>query len=144
LATAFGFRSIYDKERDQYAHPAAAFAVTPAGRVARALPGLGLDSPDLRLALVEASVGRIGNFTDHIRLMCYGFDPASGVYTVMVGRLLAGAAALTMIGLVLLIATLLRRERTAQKGKRSAPDFPEPLQMPTTAYRRRKRGPPAE
>lgn len=116
LATSFGFRSIYDKERDQYAHPAAAFAVTPAGRVARALPGLGLDAPDLRLALVEASVGRISSFTDHIRLMCYGFDPASGVYTVMAGRLLAGAVALTLMGLLLLIAILLRRERTAPTG----------------------------
>jgi protein SCO1/2 len=66
--------------------------------------------------LVEASVGRIGSFTDHIRLMCYGFDPASGVYTVMAGRLLAGAAALTLMGLFLLIAILLRRERTAPTG----------------------------
>ena len=73
--------------------------MTPAGRVARALPGLDLDAGNLRLALVEASHGRIGSFTDHIRLMCYGFDPASGVYTAMVGPLLASAGALTMIGL---------------------------------------------
>ena len=116
LAAAFGFRWIYDKERDQYAHSAAAFVVTPAGRVARALPGLGLDAGNLRLALVEASLGRIGSFTDHIRLMCYGFDPASGVYTAMVGRALTSAGALTTIGLVLLIAILFRRERSAQKG----------------------------
>jgi protein SCO1/2 len=68
------------------------------------------------LALVEASLGRIGTFTDHIRLMCYGFDPASGVYTAMVGRMLTTAAALTMIGLVLLIVILLRRERTVRAG----------------------------
>jgi protein SCO1 len=116
LAAAFGFRSVYDKTRDQYAHPAAAFVVTPAGRVARALPGPGLDAANLRLALVDASHGRIGNLTDHIRLMCYGFDPASGVYTAMVGRVLASAGALTMIGLVLLIAILFLRERTAQEG----------------------------
>jgi protein SCO1/2 len=46
LAAAFGFRSMYAKERDQYAHPAAAFVVTAAGRIARALPGLGLDAAD--------------------------------------------------------------------------------------------------
>ena len=116
LTTAFGYRSAYDKDRDQYAHPAAAFVVTPIGRIAHALPGLGLDAATLRLALVEASHGRIGNFTDHIRLMCYGFDPASGIYTAMVGRMLASTGALTMIGLVLLIAILLRRERTVQKS----------------------------
>jgi protein SCO1/2 len=48
--------------------------------------------------------------------MCYGFDPASGVYTAMVGRVLASAGALTIIGLVLLIAILFRRERTVQRG----------------------------
>lgn len=116
LATAFGFRAVYDRERDQYAHPAAAFVVTPAGRVARALPGLGLDAANLRLALVEASSGRIGSFTDHIRLMCYGFDPASGTYTAMVGQLLTSVGALTLIGLVLLIVILLRRERIVQKS----------------------------
>ena len=116
LATAFGFRSVYDRERDQYAHPAAAFVVTPAGHIARALPGLGLDAANLRLALVEASLGRIGSFADHIRLLCYGFDPASGTYTAMVSRLLTGAGALTIIGLVLLIAIPLRRERSVQKG----------------------------
>jgi protein SCO1/2 len=116
LASAFGFRSIYDRESDQYAHPAVAFVVTPPGRIARALPGLGLDAANLRLALVEASRGQIGGFTDHVRLMCYGFDPASGVYTAMVGRMLASAGALTIIGLVLLIAILFRRERTVQRG----------------------------
>jgi protein SCO1 len=116
LASAFGFRSVYDRERDQYAHPAAAFVVTPVGRVARALPGLGLDAANLRLALVDASLGRVGSFTDHIRLMCYGFDPASGVYTVMAGRLLASAAALTIMALVVLISILLLRERTVQRG----------------------------
>jgi len=116
LAAAFGFRSVYDRDHDQYAHPAAAFVVTPAGHVARALPGLGLNAASLRLALVETGLGRIGSFTDHIRLMCYGFDPATGLYTAMVGRVLASAAALTMIGLVLLIAILLRRERTVQTG----------------------------
>jgi protein SCO1 len=48
--------------------------------------------------------------------MCYGFDPASGVYTVMAGRLLASAAALTIMALVVLISILLLRERTVQRG----------------------------
>jgi protein SCO1/2 len=116
LTAAFGFGSVYDKERDQYAHPAAAFVVTPAGRVARTLPGLGLDAANLRLALVDASLGRIGTFTDHVRLMCYGFDPASGLYTAMIGRTLAAAGALTIIGLVLLIAILFRRGQTVQRS----------------------------
>ena len=48
----------------------------------------------LRLALVDAGEGRIGTFIDHIRLLCYGFDPAQGIYTSAIERwLMAGAAA---------------------------------------------------
>jgi len=36
------------------------------------------DPADLRLALVEAGHGRVGTFADHLRLLCYGFDPPAG------------------------------------------------------------------
>jgi protein SCO1/2 len=114
LTTVFGFRSVYDRAHDQFAHPAAAFVVTPDGRIARTLPGLAMDPASLRLALVGASQGRIGSWKDHVRLMCYGFDPASGVYTAAVGRMLAGAGVATIIALVLLISILFRRERAIQ------------------------------
>jgi protein SCO1 len=116
LTNALGFHAVYDNEYDQYAHPAVAFITTSDGRVARELPGLGLDPANLRLALVDASQNRIGTFTDHIRLLCYGFDPASGQYTPLVGTIITGAAVVTIIGLVLLIAALLWRERAIVKG----------------------------
>ena len=47
--------------------------------------------------------------------MCYGFDPASGVYTAKVGRALASAGALTVIAVVLLIAILFLRERIVRE-----------------------------
>jgi protein SCO1 len=115
LTQAFGFRSVYDRERDQFAHPAAAFVVTPAGHIARVLSGLALDPTNLRLALVDAGQGRVGSWVDHVRLMCYGFDPSRGVYTAAVGRILASAGALTIIAIALLIWALLRREAAPQK-----------------------------
>jgi protein SCO1 len=115
LAKAFGFQAIYDRERDQFAHPAVTYVVTADGHIARALPGLALDPANLRLALVDAGQGKTGSWTDHVRLMCYGFDPASGVYTAAVGRILAGAGALTIIAIVLLILSLFRRENATQK-----------------------------
>jgi protein SCO1/2 len=115
LTRAFGFRSVYDREHDQFAHPAAAFVVTPTGHIARVLSGLALDPTDLRLALVDAGQGRVGSWVDHVRLMCYGFDPARGVYTAAVGRMLASAGALTVIAIVLFILVLFRREAAMQK-----------------------------
>jgi len=116
LANVFGFRALYDSAHDQFAHPAAAFVVTPAGHVARALSPLALTPADLRLALVEAGQGRVGSWVDHVRLMCYGFDPASGTYTAAIGRILAFAAALTMLALGLFILILFRHE-PATPGK---------------------------
>jgi protein SCO1/2 len=112
LTEAFGFRSVYDRRLDQFAHPAAAFVVTPAGHIARVLSGLALDPADLKLALVDAGEGRVGTWKDHIRLMCYGFDPTKGIYTAAIGRLLSGAAAFTILMLGLFILILFRREAT--------------------------------
>jgi protein SCO1/2 len=93
---ALGYRSAYDAEHDQFAHPAAAFAVNSAGRVTRVLSGLTLDGAELRMALVEAGEGRIGSLGDRLRLLCYGFDPVRGVYTEKITLWLELAAIFTL------------------------------------------------
>jgi len=116
VTTALGYRSAYDAENDQFAHPAVVFVLTADGRVARTLSALGIDAGDLRLALIEAGEGRIGSTADKIRLLCYGFDPAAGVYTPAIHRLLAFGWLLTAIGLaggIGLIAMKTRRARAS-------------------------------
>jgi protein SCO1 len=98
-AAALGYRYAYDAEHDQFAHPAAAFVVNPAGRVSRVLSAMGLDGPDLRLALIEAGEGRIGSLGDRLRLLCYGFDPLRGTYTETITLWLEVAALATMLGM---------------------------------------------
>jgi protein SCO1/2 len=97
VTTAAGYHYAYDPEHDQFAHPAAAFVVTAKGRISRVLHGLGLAGDDLRLALVEASQGRVGSFADRIHLLCYGFDPTRGVYTALIARWLAFGGVLTVV-----------------------------------------------
>jgi protein SCO1/2 len=72
------------------------------------LSGLALDPGSLRLALVEAGAGRVGTFADHVRLLCYGFDPAAGTYTAAIGRWLAIAAAATLLVLGACFMLLMR------------------------------------
>src|SRR5262249_51957179 len=79
--SAAGYRYDYDADDDQYAHPTAAFAIGPSGRIGRVLSPLGIDGADLRLALVDAGQGHVGSVADRIRLLCYGFDAAKGIYT---------------------------------------------------------------
>ncbi|HET7848193.1 MAG TPA: SCO family protein [Pseudolabrys sp.] len=99
VTDAAGYRYAYDAEHDQFAHPAVAYVVSARGRITRVLSGLGLTGSDLRLALVDAGNGRVGSFADHIRLLCYGFDPKLGIYTETITRWLTAACIATVVAL---------------------------------------------
>lgn len=131
LSKALGFSSVYDPARDQFAHPAAMFVVTSDGKLARALSGLAVDPATIRLALVGAGKGKVGTLTDHIRLLCYGYDPARGTYSVAIGRLLAASGGATIVSLVLLIGLLLRAEG-ARRSQANARRFAARARTPTT------------
>ncbi len=99
-AQAVGLHYAYDPEHDQYAHPAAAYVVDSAGRVRRVMSPIGLDGGDLRLAIVDAGQGSVGTVADRLHLLCYGFDPARGVYTERITTLLAFSGVVTVLGMV--------------------------------------------
>lgn len=84
----------------QYVHPIAVLALTQQGRIAQVLPALSFEPRDLRLALVEASAGRLGSIADHVFLLCAGFDPTRGQYTsaVWAGLRAGGLATVLLLG----------------------------------------------
>jgi protein SCO1/2 len=114
LTDAAGFRYAYDQAIDQYAHPAAVTIATAGGRVSRYLFGIDFPPRDLRLALVEASAGRIGSAVDQVLLFCYHYDPATGRYGLVIMNVVRIAGLLTVIVLGGSIAVSLRRERRRQ------------------------------
>ncbi len=88
LAEAVGFRYTYDAKRDEYAHAAGIVVATPGGRLARYFYDVRFRPRDVRLALVEASAGKIGTPIDQILLYCFHYDPTEGKYgtTIMALR----------------------------------------------------------
>ena len=110
---ALGYRARYDAEADAYAHPLGALVLTPEGRVSRTFAGLRLEPADLRLAVAEAAGGTVGVVVERLRLLCYGLDPAHGVYNALVKRALAFGTAATLLGLGGFILLLNRRRRRA-------------------------------
>ena len=86
LTDAVGFRYAWDAAGAQFAHVAVVTVVTPDGRLARYFPGIDYPPRDVRLALVEASAGRIGTAVDRLLLFCYHWDAATGRYTPIVAR----------------------------------------------------------
>jgi protein SCO1/2 len=111
LTQAVGYRFVYDQERDQFAHPAAALLIAPDGRLSRVLSGVALNPLDLRLAIVEAGQGRVGSLADRLTLLCYGFDALHGIYTLMIWRILELGAALTIAALVVFVLMLNSRSK---------------------------------
>jgi protein SCO1/2 len=90
--------------------------VTRDGELSQYFYGVYLPPKDLRLALVEASEGRIGSFVDQVLLFCFQYDPAMGRYTLVVMNVLRGMAVLTVLAIVGFMFFSLRRERRARKN----------------------------
>jgi protein SCO1/2 len=109
LCREAGFGIAYDPATRQYAHASAVMIVTPDGRLSRYFMGVSYPARDVRLALVEASAGKIGSVTDQLLLLCFRYDPAAGKYTLAVWTLLRAASVATVLGLILLVAGLARR-----------------------------------
>lgn len=79
-AKAIGVQYKYVEERKEFAHPAVLVVCTPDGRISRYLYGIQFPKQTLKLALVEASEGKIGSTIDRFLLFCFHYDADSGRY----------------------------------------------------------------
>lgn len=121
LASAVGFRYRYDPEIDEYAHGAAIYVVTPDGRLARYLYGIEYAPRDLRLALVEASDGKIGGWAEKVMMLCYHYDPLTGKYGFAIMNTVRALGLLT-VGLIAgFLCVSLRREKRRRQLPLSEP-----------------------
>ena len=111
LTSAVGFRYAWDTATAQFAHPAAMTVLTADGRVSRYLYGVEFAPRDVKLALVEASEGRIGSFVEQAMLFCYHYDPERGRYGFVIMNIVRAAGALTVLLIGGWIVLSLRRER---------------------------------
>jgi protein SCO1/2 len=119
LTDALGFRYVWDPKLQQYAHAAAIVVATPDGKIARYFYGIDYPPRDLRLGLVEASQGKVGNVVDQVLLLCYKYDPMTGRYGWMILTTVRIAGALTVLAIAGFIFIMLRREFKARKLART-------------------------
>ena len=109
LSAAAGFHYRWDEDTKQFAHAAGSFVYTPDGRLSRTL--YGITYPGLKLALLEASEGKIGTVVDRVLLFCFHYDPLARGYVLATTRLVRASGVLTLAVLVLWLFRLWRRER---------------------------------
>lgn len=111
LTDAVGFRYRYDAGLDQFFHPSGITILTPDGRISRYFFGVSYVPKDVRLALVEASDGRIGSVTDAVLLYCFQYDPATGKYSLAIMNALRAGGVLTLVALGMMMVRMHRVER---------------------------------
>lgn len=118
ISRDIGFRYLPDGV--DFAHSAGLILLTPSGVVSQYFTGIEFHPFDVRLALVEASEGKIGTALDHVMLYCFRFDPLKGKYTwVMTGALRIGGV-VTILLLGGLIVALVYRERRQRLAVRAS------------------------
>jgi len=93
-AVGFEYRM---QENGEYSHAAGIFILTPDGRLSRVLYGVKYDSANVRMALLEASQGKVGTTLDRIILWCHIYDAQAGGYVVMAMRVMQLGGVLTLM-----------------------------------------------
>jgi len=119
LAESVGYR--YVKVGREFAHPAVTIVLSPGGTVSRYLHGVEIDPRDLKLALIEASEGKIGASSagNALLMYCFKYDPVGKKYILYARNVMKVAGAVTLILLAGLFAVLWWRygRSAGQRGK---------------------------
>lgn len=108
IADTVGFPYRYDAGNNQFAHPAGIVLVSPDGKVARYILGLGYRPLDLRLGLTDAAAGTVAAPAARLLLLCYCYDPETGRYSIAVANLLRAGGFLTVLAVAVPIALRFR------------------------------------
>lgn len=111
IAQAVGFPYRFDAAIGQIAHPAGITLITPDGIVSRYLLGVDYSPLDLRLGLVEAARGTVAAPAARLLLLCFGYDPHTGRYSLLIQNVLRATAAATVAGLAGFILLSWKRRR---------------------------------
>ena len=113
LAKGVGFGYRFDERSGEYAHTASITFVTPDGRISKYMNDVVFPPRDLRLAMVDASQGRVGGLIDTLLLFnCFQWDPEAGSYVPSAWTIMRVGGIITVlliVGGVLILHRMGRR-----------------------------------
>jgi protein SCO1/2 len=94
---AVGFK--YKFINGQFSHASVLVLASPQGKITRYLYGVRYDANDARMALVEASAGKVGSTLEKVFVYCFRYDPLSGKYVPIAWRVLRIGGVITLVAL---------------------------------------------
>ena len=100
ITDAVGFR--YIKQGDDFAHSGALTILSPERKISRYLYGAEFLPFDLKMALIEASEGKVGSPISKITKLCYSYDAEGRKYVLNFTRI-AGSGILLLVGVFAII-----------------------------------------
>jgi protein SCO1/2 len=110
ITQAANFRYSFDAKTNIFAHASGVMLLTPDGRISRYFYGVEYPSRDMRLGLIDASAGKIGNPIDHLLLYCFQYDPSTARYSATILRIVRIGGLLTIFTIVAGILIFRRRD----------------------------------
>jgi protein SCO1/2 len=120
-ADAIGMEYAFVPERKEYAHAAAIAVASPDGKIVRYLYGIEYPSQSLRLALLEASEGKIGTAFDRLVLYCFHYDSSQGKYAPVAANIMRIGGAVSVVLLAAFVALLFRSDAKKRRSLAESP-----------------------
>lgn len=113
VADVIGFPYKFDRQSNQYAHPAGFVVVTPSGRISRYILGLNPPAGAVRQAVAQAARGTITPPAHPLLLLCFGYDPDAGTAAALSWRIVRYVNLTALLACALLVGAFWLKRRTA-------------------------------
>jgi protein SCO1/2 len=104
-AVGFEFNSV----GKEFVHPATLVMLSPEGKITRYLYGAEYLPLDLKMAIYEASEGRVGPTVARMLKFCFSYDPESRRYVLNITRVVGTGMILTLVGFAIFLGAAGRR-----------------------------------
>lgn len=111
LTKSVGFSFAWDESSKQYGHASGIVILTPTGKISHYFYGVRYPTKDVRLALADASEGKIGGPVEKLLLFCFHYDASAGKYSMAVRKVLQAGGIVTMCAIGLLVIPALRSRK---------------------------------
>ena len=102
---------LFRSKVQEWSHASAAIVMSDSGVISRYLHGIQFEARDVKLALNEASNGKVGNIVDSVMLYCFKYDRHQSKYGLQIFRVMQLAGALTVGILALWLIPVMIRSR---------------------------------
>ncbi|HEX7673305.1 MAG TPA: SCO family protein [Bdellovibrio sp.] len=118
ITSDLGFKFRWDEQSKEWAHASAAVVISPDGTISRYLPGIMFNPQDVKIALNEATAGKIGTFVDTLVLYCFKYDPKQSKFVLAAVQIMKLGGALAVLLMVLWLLPIYIRSRRAKSAGR--------------------------